>query len=528
VPAAFLQSMSHSHSPVRRIARPSVWEISRVVRTARPFVGVMAVAARVGLASALLAVPAFAVPALAHADSLPYAPGRLIVGYRPPVASVARDIRGAGGPDVSVTEAATPAGTILRLEGRQSVLAAAARIRRLPGISYAVPDYLAHAAGDYVPDDPGRSHRAGGWRQLQWNFLAPAGVDAPAAWANLIAAHHPGGRGVTVAVIDTGVAFRNWKRFRRSPDFAGTRFVSPCDLVSGRLRRGRCTDPYALDREGHGTFVAGMIAETTNNGVGVTGLAYGASIMPIRVLDANGLGDSDTIATGIRYAAQHGARVINLSLEFYLGITPSDIPNIIAAIRYAHARGAVVVAAAGNDGAMQIAYPARAAAVISVGATTFDRCLADYSDAGRGLDIVAPGGGNDSSAFPSDPDCHPSRSLPDVYQMTFNDPSRPDDFSLPRGWYGTSMAAPAVSGAAALVIASGVLGRNPAPDKVLNRLETTATPLGPGPNPNDDYGYGLLNAAAATQPAPYGMPTSTTAATTTSTTTATTAPAPPS
>lgn len=498
--------MNHSrHSTARRIASPSA--------------GARTTAAAVLTAAvALLATALLADPALAASSSLPYLPGRVIVGYRPPVASVARDIRGAGGPAVTAAGSVTPAGTLLRLARGQSVTAAASRIRHLPGIAYAVPDYLAHAAGDFVPDDPGRSHRPGGWQRLQWNLLSRAGVDAPAAWANLIAVHRPGGKGVTVAVIDTGVAFRNWKRFRRSPDFAGTRFVAPCDLVAGRLRDGHCTNPYPLDREGHGTFVAGIIAETTNNRIGVTGLAYGASIMPIRVLDANGLGDSGTIATGIRYAAQHGARVINLSLEFYLGITPSDIPNIIAAIRYAHARGAVVVAAAGNDGAMQIAYPARAPAVVSVGATTFDRCLADYSDIGRGLDIVAPGGGNDSSAFPSDPNCHPSRQLPDVYQMTFNDPSRPDDFSLPPGWYGTSMAAPEVSATAALVIASGVLGPRPAPDKVVARLETTATPLGSSAAPNTDYGYGLLNAAAATAPAPSAPPPTTTTTHTTTTT----------
>jgi serine protease len=467
---------------------------------------------------------ATAAPATTGSDAppvpaAPYLPGRVLVGYRPPVASVLGEIRTAR---LVTAVGASPAGgpgngeeELVRLQRGQSVLAAAARIRRLPGIAYAVPDYLAHAAGGFIPDDEGRAHAPAGWERLQWNFIGRASVNAPQAWANLIADHRPGGRGVVVAVLDTGVAFRDWRTYRRSPDFAGTRFVAPCDLVRGRLVRGRCTNPYPLDREGHGTFVAGTIAETTNNRVGVTGLAYGASIMPVRVLDASGLGDSATIAAGIRYAVAHGARVINLSLEFYLGVTSADIPDIISAIRYAHARGVVVVAAAGNDGAAQVAYPAHAPAVISVGATTLDRCLADYSDVGAGLDLVAPGGGDDSSSLPSDPNCHPERNLPDVYQMTFNDPSRPDDFSLPAGWFGTSMAAPEVSAAAALVIASGVLGAAPTPDAILARLEATATPLGPG-RPNQDYGYGLLNAAAATA---LTAPTTTTSTTTTPTTT---------
>ena len=318
-------------------------------------------------------------------------------------------------------------------------------------------------------------------------------------------------------MIDTGVAFRNWNGYTRSPDFRGTRFVDPCDLVRGKIVDGHCTDPNADDREGHGTFVAGVIAEATNNSIGLTGLAYGASIMPIRVLNGQGLGNSSTIAKGIRYAVQHGAQVINLSLEFYLGITSSDIPEIVSAINYAHRRGAVVVAAAGNDASNEIAYPARVHAVISVGATTIDKCLASYSDVGPGLDVVAPGGGDDSGVL-TQPTCHPERNLPDVYQMTFDNPSRPDHFSLPGGWYGTSMAAPEVSAAAAMVIASGVIGPHPTPEAVLARLEQTAQPLGNGA-PNDNYGYGLIDVGAATTPPTTTTPTTTTPTTTTPTTT---------
>jgi serine protease len=322
--------------------------------------------------------------------------------------------------------------------------------------------------------------------------MPAAGVNAPWAWANLLGVHRAGGRGVVVAILDTGVAYRNWHQFVKSPDFTGTRFVGPHDFVANNA--------YPLDREGHGTFVTGTIAESTNNGFGLTGLAYGAAIMPLRVLDQNGLGDAETIATGIRYAANHGAQVINLSLEFDPSVTAGDIPAIMAAIRFAHRHGAVVVAASGNEGSQQIAYPARAPAVISVGATTLDRCLADYSNGGRRLDVVAPGGGGDAS-LPGDPNCHPERgNLPDIAQITFADPSNPRRFSYPGGWYGTSMAAPHVAAVAALVIASGVLGRHPTPDRVLARIEATAQQLGPS-KPNTSYGYGLVDAGAATAPA---------------------------
>jgi serine protease len=228
--------------------------------------------------------------------------------------------------------------------------------------------------------------------------------------------------------------------------------------------------------------------------------------MPVRVLDASGEGDETTIARGIRYAVNHHAQVINLSLEFVPSEVSSatEIPEIVSAIDYAHRHGVIVVGAAGNDQTMQIAYPARAPGVISAGATTSDRCLADYSNGGEGLDLVAPGGGDDA-ILPDDPDCHPGRNLPSIYQMTLTDPPHWDQFGYPDDYTGTSMASPEVAAAAALVIASGVIGRRPSPDQVLTRLEETATPLG-GSQPNSSYGYGLVDAGAATAPGPTGGP----------------------
>jgi serine protease len=291
-------------------------------------------------------------------------------------------------------------------------------------------------------------------------------------------------------VLDTGVAYANRGPFRRSPDFTALEFVRGYDFVS--------RNPFPNDRNGHGTFVASTIAEATNNGRGLTGLAFGARLMPVRVLDSQGEGEASTIAEGVRFAVRHGAQVINLSLEFSPGVTASDIPELIEALRYARRRGVLVVGAAGNEGHAAIAFPARAPTVVSVGATTEHGCLASYSNDGSGLTLVAPGGGADAS-LPGDPNCRPD--LPpgrDIYQVTFTG-SSPRVFGVPTGYEGTSMAVPHVSATAALVIASGVLGRHPTPTQIVARLQATARKLG-GPSDQALYGAGLLDAAAATAP----------------------------
>jgi serine protease len=433
-----------------------------------------------------------AIPATAGAQaSSPqplYAPDEVVVQYSQGTSERARVATahdaGAGEPAIL-----GPHTRLLRLAKGVSVQAALERLRGRRDVEWAVPDYLARASGTFVPDDPGRAKGPpGGWQSLQWNFVGPFGVNAIPAWENLIADRAPGGEGVVVAVLDTGVAYANRGRFRRSPDFGRFQFIKGYDFIGH--------SPYANDHNGHGTFVASTIAEATNNSLYLTGLAYGVKIMPVRVLNTEGEGEASVIAHGIRFAVDHGAQVINLSLEFPSSVSAADLPELTSALRYARRHGVVVVAAAGNEAQAAVAFPARARDVIAVGATTEHGCLASYSDYGAGLTMVAPGGGADA-AIPGDPNCHPEAPTGrDIYQVTFTG-SSPRRFGLPSGYEGTSMAAPQVSATTALIIASRVLGPHPTPAQILTRLQATARPLG-GPSDQRIYGAGLVDAAAAT------------------------------
>ncbi|HEY8583876.1 MAG TPA: S8 family serine peptidase [Capillimicrobium sp.] len=344
-----------------------------------------------------------------------------------------------------------------------------------------------------VPNDPGRGASAGGWQALQWNLLpTQSGIDAPGAWANVAAAGRPGGAGVTVAVLDSGVAYEDRGRFRRSPDLAQTRFAPGYDFVD--------RDPHPNDTYGHGTHVASTIAESTDNGIALTGVAWGATLLPVRVLDDGGYGRVRDIVDGLRFAVRRGADVVNLSLEFGPRVRSRQVRKLLRTLAWARRQGVLVVAPSGNTGARRVALPARHPSVLAVGATTRRGCLADYSNRGKGLDLVAPGGGPDAVDDES-PGCEPfgrAARSGSIFQVTFPR-GRPKRFGI-RGEVGTSMAAPHVAGAAALVIAGGTLGPDPAPGAVQARLTATARDLG-APGPDRRYGAGLLNAAAATAPA---------------------------
>lgn len=392
---------------------------------------------------------------------------------------------------VTGVETGGPRSAVVRLRNGESPAAAARRISRQPGVKFVKPNYVARASAEFMPNDPGRG-AAGDWRQLQWNFVGAWGVNVEPAWDQLRAAGAEGARGAVVAVIDTGVAYETIGRYRRSPDLAGVLITRPWDFID--------RDRHANDKNGHGTHVASTIFEQTNNDVGVTGLAYGATLMPLRALDGAGLGDEVTVAKAIRYAAKHGADVINLSVEFDVRLSARHLPTIISAMRYARKRGTLVVAAAGNQGARRVAYPARYNYALAVGATTIRGCLADYSDTGNDLDLVAPGGGADSGIVDlregsTDRDnCSFGGSAATIYQMTFGRSLQ--RFGLVSGYQGTSMATPHVSAAAAMLVASGILGPDPTPAALTDRLSATSRDLG-YPGFDTRYGHGLLDIGAA-------------------------------
>ncbi|MDQ2629926.1 MAG: S8 family serine peptidase [Actinomycetota bacterium] len=399
--------------------------------------------------------------------------------------------------------------------GRAVAVAPGAGVRRTaralrenPNVVYAEPNYLASASvakEPFDPDDSGTlaggtdsSAAAGDWAFKQWNFLAPeasaggqlpvspGGIDAVGAWRNLIEAGRPGAAGVVVAVLDSGIAYRSLgSRFRRSPDFGRGQFVPGRDFVD--------RDRIPLDESGHGTHVAGTIAEKTDNGVGVTGLAYRARLMPVRVLDRNGFGNALDIAQGIRFAVANGAQVINMSFNFGCG---KRVPMVDEALREAYERGVITVASAGNLGSEAcVSAPATGPRVIGVGGSTEGGCLGDYSLTGAAIDLVAPGGGIPQSRCPS-------VAARPIYQVTLR-PGSTRSFAIPADYVGTSMAASHVSGVAAMLLASGRVNPLLSPTArvrfVTKRLRNTARDLG---YPATQQGAGLLDADAATGTGP--------------------------
>ena len=426
----------------------------------------------------LLAALALSLLVPAAARAADYVPDEVIVRYEEGTGGgVAAQVAAEAG-----TEAvgSLPGGSEqLSIDDGDSVRETIAELRKDPNVAYAVPNWRAHAAAG-APNDP----EAG----LQWNLFGKNGINAVDAWTLAEGRGAPGGRGAVVAVIDSGVAYERRGRYRRAPDLRHSTFVRPWDFL------GR--DRHPNDLYGHGTHVAGTIAQTTNNGLGTAGIAYNAKIMPLRVLDAYGEGDSADIARAVRYAVRHRADVINLSLEFPSYVRAAEIPDVVSALRYAHSKGVLVVAAAGNHTDLAVAYPARVRSVLAVGATTITGCQADYSNGGEDLDLMAPGGGVDAPNSDGAWDaahCNPDSIGRPIVQETFRKARLVQQFGFPRNFEGTSMASPHVAAIAALVIATKRLGAHPSPAEVERHLEETARAT----DRPDRYGAGLVDAAAA-------------------------------
>jgi serine protease len=297
--------------------------------------------------------------------------------------------------------------------------------------------------------------------KFQWHLNQ---IGMPEAWKLA------DGNGVIVAVLDTGVAYEDYKNFHLLPDLKGITFVDPYDFVSNTT--------HANDDHGHGSHVTGTIAQVTNNGIGVAGIARNVRIMPLKVLSGSGSGSVGGIADAIRYAADHGAKVINMSLG---GAFPSAV--LKKAVAYAHGKGVTVVCAAGNESRGKVGYPAAYPGAIAVSATQFDETTTFYSNWGKDIDIAAPGG---NTRVDQNGDGMPDGVLQNT--IVIGDPTKDDYF----GYMGTSMASPHVAGVAALVVGEGVTD----PDMVEKVLKDSARK----PDKNyttDRYGAGILDAPQA-------------------------------
>ncbi len=259
---------------------------------------------------------------------------------------------------------------------------------------------------------------------------------------------------VTIAIVDTGVDLTQ-------PDLAPL-------IVPGRNFVTAGATPQDDSTIGHGTHVAGIAAAETNDGIGMAGIAAGARILPVKVLDADGYASDDTVAQGITWAVDQGARVVNLSME---GGMDDPCPTVMTdAVAYARSKGAVVVASTGNH-ASAVTCPARIPGVLAVGAV--DRNLEVWAKSNRGpqISLVAPGVAI-KSTLPV--------SMGSYGELT-----------------GTSMAAPMVSGAAAiLAMAAPGLGE----EAIRTALTSTARDLG-FDGPDQTYGAGLVDVGRALQAA---------------------------
>jgi serine protease len=358
-------------------------------------------------------------------------------------------------------------------------------------VAYAEPDLIMEKMG--TPNDTYYSY--------QWHYFdAVGGMRADLAWDKSI------GTGVTVAVIDTG--------YRPHVDLAanllpGYDFISTLSIANdGDLRDSDASDPGDAVVAGecgmgkpisdqssswHGTHVSGTIAAVTNNGLGMAGVAYGAKVVPVRVLGKCG-GYTSDIADGIIWASggtvsgvpanANPAKVLNMSL----GGSGSCSTTTQSAINTARSRGSVVIVAAGNSNVnASNANPANCAGVVTIAATTKSGGRASYSNYGTVVDLAAPGG--DSSGY--------------VWSTLNSGTTVPlaDNYA---GYQGTSMATPHVAGVAALM-----LSKNPAltPDEIENKLKATARAF---PATCSGCGTGILDANAAVDAAFGVTPTPTT------------------
>lgn len=407
-------------------------------------------------------------------------PGEILVKFKPGVTDrFARQTVSARGADVLYT---SPRGGFRKVRVRRTALTERIieQLRRNPWVEYAVPNSIAYA--HFSPNDQ--------YYRYQWHFddeeeggnpyggANGGGINLEPAWDIST------GSGAVVAVLDTGVAYENYgSTYVIAPDLVNTLFVQGWDFVSSDEG-----DSHPNDDHCHGTHVTGTIAQSTNNTTGVAGVAFNCSIMPVKVLNRNGNGTLEWLVDGIYYAVDNGADVINMSLGWPPGYDPGQ--PLHDALDYAYDNGVTVVCSSGNDYAGTVSYPAAYPTTIAVGATRYDETRPSYSNYGDALDLCAPGG---DLTVDQNGDLNPDGVLQNTFG--FQKPKQFDWFLFS----GTSMAAPHVSGVAALLISRGVA----TPDDVRYALESTAEDKGTA-GWDSVYGWGLVDAyAALTAPLDY-------------------------
>ena len=393
----------------------------------------------------------------------PYVPDQLLVRFAPSLASVQVEAMLAQQGISLISYIAPIHVSVLHLPPDLSVEKAITSLKGAPGVEFAEPNYIYSVA---QITDPGMDKN-------QW---APQKIGAPDAW--LATAGDPD---IVIAVVDTGVDYLHselapnmWANSDEIPnngiDDDGNNFT---DDVSGWDFANNDNDP--LDDHFHGTHVAGIAAASPGvNDSGIVGICPHCSIMAVKVMTSQGSGTIDNIANGITYAADNGARVINMSLGGSAGSTTLE-----SAVNYAWARGVVVVAAAGNDGKDARLYPAAYPNAMAVASTNIDDYHSCFSNYGSGyVSVAAPG------------------EL--IYSTTPRDASG-DTYAT---YSGTSMATPHVSGLAGLLISQDPTRSNTA---VRDLIESTADDLG-AKGIDAHFGYGRISAMRAVRPDTPRMP----------------------
>ena len=399
----------------------------------------------------------------------PYRPHEVIVKLETATAASTgmQSIHDVGG--LSARLSRDGAHMLVTLAGGVSVAEAVDRLNHLPGIGYAEPNGIVRAHGTAAALDSRFSPNDRLFFR-QWNFKM---LDAERAWAI-----QKGDTSVIVGVLDTGIAYEDFGAFRKAPDWGSTVFVPGFNVLNG--------SSHANDDNFHGTHVASTIAESTNNGEGVAGLAFNCALMPVKVLNSEGEGSLFDLADGIRYAvhdAPQKAKVLNMSLG---GAGDSRI--LSTALEDAFSAGVVLVASAGNESASRVSFPAAHPRVIAVGAVDVRKRRAPYSNTGSELDVVAPGGDLDRD---DDNDGRPDGVLQQTFDPDVAARGRYDSFAY---FYvdGTSQASPHVAAVAALLVRQGITS----PAAVQAAIQNTAEDLGAAGR-DDQFGYGLVRPVEA-------------------------------